>query len=65
MGILNKIALSFVVFFSLCIMINIYLGETERAQSNVVYFLMNGFAYLVSAWELEKDKNKEQNSLAR
>jgi hypothetical protein len=44
-------------------MINTYLGETERAQSNVVYFLMNGFAYLVSAWEIEKDKNKEQDRL--
>jgi hypothetical protein len=42
-------------------MINTYLGETERAQSNVVYFLMNGFAYLVSAWEIEKDKPEEKD----
>jgi len=25
-------------------------------QSNVLYFLMNGFAYIVSAWEVEKEK---------
>lgn len=56
MGVFNKIALCFVVFFSVCVIINTYLGETERVQSNVVYLLMNGFAYIVSAWEVEKEK---------
>lgn len=56
MIIFNKIALSFVVFFSLSIIINTYLGENERVQSNVIYFVMNGFAYIVSALEVEKDK---------
>ncbi|HLO12233.1 MAG TPA: hypothetical protein VK190_08375 [Pseudoneobacillus sp.] len=56
MTIYNKIALFFVILFSVCIIINTYLGETERAQSNVVYFIMNGFAYIISAWELEKEK---------
>jgi hypothetical protein len=56
MMIFNKIALSFVVFFSFSIIINTYLGEKERVQSNVIYFVMNGFAYIVSALEVEKDK---------
>lgn len=56
MTIFNKIALFFVVLYSVFIIINTYLEETERAKSNVIYFLMNGFAYIVSAWELEKEK---------
>lgn len=52
----NKIALSFVVFFSFSIIINTYLGEKERVQSNVIYFVINGFAYIVSALEVEKEK---------
>lgn len=56
MEILNKIALFFVVLFSVVIILNTYLGETERAQSNVIYFLMNGFAYIVSAMDMEKRK---------
>lgn len=56
MAIFNKIALGFVIFFSVCMIINTYLGEAERVQSNVVYFIMNGFAYIVSAWEVEKEK---------
>ncbi|MEH7376253.1 hypothetical protein [Neobacillus drentensis] len=56
MIIFNKIALSFIVFFSFSIIINTYLGEKERVQSNVIYFVMNGFAYIVSALEVEKDK---------
>jgi hypothetical protein len=55
MIIFNKIALSFVVFFSFSIIINTYLGEKERVQSNVIYFVMNGFAYIVSALEMEKE----------
>jgi intracellular septation protein A len=56
----NKIALGFVVFFSVCMIINTYLGETERVQSNAVYFLLNGFAYVVSALEMEKEKTQFQ-----
>jgi intracellular septation protein A len=56
MIIFNKIALGFVIFFSVCIIINTYIGETERVQSNVVYFLMNGFAYIISALEVEREK---------
>ncbi|MFP5114787.1 hypothetical protein ACSU64_20735 [Bacillaceae bacterium C204] len=52
----NKIALSFVVFFSFSVIINTYLGEKERVQSDVIYFVMNGFAYIVSALEVEKEK---------
>jgi hypothetical protein len=52
----NKIALSFVVFFSLSMILNTYLGEKEQVQSNVIYFVMNGFAYIVSALEVEKEK---------
>jgi hypothetical protein len=56
MKILNKIALVFVILYSGFIIINTYLGETERVQSNVIYFIMNGFAYIVSAMEVEKEK---------
>ncbi len=56
MVIFNKIALFFVILYSVFIIINTYLGETERVQSNVIYFLMNGFAYIVSALEVEKEK---------
>ncbi|WP_108669104.1 hypothetical protein [Peribacillus acanthi] len=56
MAIFNKIALFFVVIYSVIIIFNTYLGETERVQSNVFYFLMNGFAYIVSALEMEKEK---------
>jgi hypothetical protein len=55
MIIFNKIALSFVVFFSMSMIINTYLGEKERVQSDVIYFVMNGFAYIVSALEMEKE----------
>ncbi len=54
--IFNKIALSFVVFFSISMIINTYLGEKEQIQSDVIYFVMNGFAYIVSALEVEKEK---------
>ncbi len=56
MTIFNKIALFFVVLYSVFIIFNTYLGETERVQSNVIYFLMNGFAYIVSALEIEREK---------
>ncbi|WHY92406.1 hypothetical protein QNK12_02530 [Neobacillus cucumis] len=56
MAIFNKIALFFVVLYSVIIIINTYLGETERVQSNVIYLLMNGFAYIVTAMEVEKEK---------
>ncbi|SDN72620.1 hypothetical protein [Bacillus sp. OK048] len=56
MVIYNKIALFFVVLFSVVMILNTYLGETERAQSNVIYLLMNGFAYIVSAMDIEKRK---------
>jgi hypothetical protein len=56
MAIFNKIALFFVVLYSVFILLNTYLGETERAQSNFVYFILNGFAYIVSAMEIEKEK---------
>ncbi|MED1470594.1 hypothetical protein [Bacillus salipaludis] len=56
MVIFNKIALFFVILYSVIIIINTYLGETERVQSNVIYFLMNGFAYIVTAMEVEKEK---------
>lgn len=36
--------------------INTYLGEKEQIQSDVIYFVMNGFAYIVSALEVEKEK---------
>lgn len=57
MKIFNKIALFFVVLYSVIIILNTYLGEVERIQSNVVFFLMNGFAYIVSAVEVEKEKH--------
>lgn len=56
MAIVNKIALFFVILYSVIILINTYLGESERLQSNVVVFLMNGFAYIVSALEVEKER---------
>lgn len=56
MIIFNKIALFFVIFFSVCTIINTYLGEHEQVQSNMFYFLMNGFAYIVSAIEVENEK---------
>ncbi|MBO0959589.1 hypothetical protein J1P26_07620 [Neobacillus sp. MM2021_6] len=56
MAVFNKIALFFVILYSVFIMINTYLGESERIGSNVMYFLMNGFAYIVSAMEVEKEK---------
>jgi hypothetical protein len=56
MAIFNKIALFFVVLYSVFILLNTYLGETERVQSNFVYFILNGFAYIVSAMEMEKEK---------
>jgi uncharacterized protein YtpQ (UPF0354 family) len=56
MIIFNKIALTFVVFFSFSIIINTYLGEKDRVQSDVIYFVMNGFAYIVSALEVDKEK---------
>jgi hypothetical protein len=62
MGIFNKIALFFVVVYSVVIILNTYLGETERVQSNVIYLLMNGFAYIVSAMEMEKRKVDLSNS---
>ena len=55
MAIFNKIALFFVILYSVIILINTYLGESERLQSNVMFFLMNGFAYIVSALEVEKE----------
>jgi hypothetical protein len=58
MHIFNKIALFFVVLFSVFIILNTYLGETEQVQSNVIYFLLNGFAYIVSAMELEREKQE-------
>lgn len=56
MIIFNKIALFFVVFFSVVMILNTYLGEKERVQSNVIYLFINGFAYIVSALEVEKEK---------
>jgi hypothetical protein len=56
MAIFNKIALFFVILYSVIILINTYIGESERLQSNVMVFLMNGIAYMVSAMEMEKGK---------
>ncbi|MGV3464859.1 MAG: hypothetical protein ACO1OT_06140 [Heyndrickxia sp.] len=56
MVLINKVALVFVLFYSAIIMVNTYIGESERAQTNVIYLLMNGFAYIVSAMEVEKEK---------
>lgn len=61
MVIFNKIALFFVIFFSVCTIINTYLGEHEQVQSNMIYFLMNGFAYIVSAIEVEKERQLSDN----
>lgn len=55
MIIFNKIALFFVVLYSSIIIINTYLGENERVQSNLIYFFLNGFAYIVTALEVEKE----------
>ncbi|MHC0038108.1 hypothetical protein [Pseudoneobacillus sp. C159] len=57
MIILNRMALCFVVFFSVCMIFNTYLGEKQQVQSNFVYFLLNGFAYIVSAMEVEREKH--------
>lgn len=56
MTVFNKIALFFVIVYSVIILLNTYLGEIERVQSNVVIFVLNGFAYIVSAIEIEKEK---------
>ncbi|WP_078546553.1 hypothetical protein [Litchfieldia alkalitelluris] len=56
MKILNKIALFFVVLYSVIIIMNTYLNDFERIQTNVVILLMNGFAYIVSSIELEREK---------
>jgi hypothetical protein len=61
MLIYNKIALFFVILFSVVMILNTYLGETERAQSNVIYLLMNGFAYIISAIDVEKRKVELSN----
>jgi len=55
-AIFSKIALFFVILYSVFILINTYLGESERLQSNVMFFLLNGFAYIVSALEVENEK---------
>jgi hypothetical protein len=55
--ILNKVALFFVVLYSVFIILHTYMGEYERLQANVTIFLLNGFAYIVSAMEYEKEKN--------
>lgn len=55
MKLINKIALFFVVLYSVVIIMNTYLAEYERLQSNVVMFIMNGFAYIISAVEVEKE----------
>ncbi|MEH7223511.1 hypothetical protein V7112_06795 [Bacillus sp. JJ1566] len=56
MVIMNKIALFFVIVYSGIIFMNTYLGESERVQSNVVIFVLNGFAYIVSAMDIEREK---------
>lgn len=56
MAIFKKIALFFVVLFSVIMIINTYIGDSERVQSNFFYLFINGFAYIVSAMELDKDK---------
>ncbi|MCH1626670.1 hypothetical protein [Fredinandcohnia quinoae] len=61
MIILNKIALFFVVLYSVIILLNTYLGEIERVQSNVMIFVLNGFAYIVSSIEVEREKTLEMN----
>ncbi|MBD8067980.1 hypothetical protein [Bacillus sp. PS06] len=59
MKIFNQIALFFVVLYSVIIIMNTYLGQIDKIQSNVVIFLMNGFAYIVSSIELENEKNPD------
>lgn len=59
MAIFNKIALFFVTLYSVIMIANSYLGENERLQSNMIYFILNGFAYIVSAIEVEKEKEKQ------
>ncbi|MCA1030246.1 hypothetical protein LCL95_04235 [Bacillus timonensis] len=56
MKIFHKIAIFFIVIYSVIIILNTYLGEIERIQSNVVILLMNGFAYIVSAMEIEREE---------
>lgn len=56
MEIFNRIALFFVVLYSVIIILNTYIGEIDKLQSNVMLFMMNGFAYIVSAIEVEKEK---------
>ncbi|MFC4322875.1 hypothetical protein [Litchfieldia salsa] len=63
MKIFNKIALFFVVLYSVFIIMNTYLDQIDRIQSNVVIFLMNGFAYIVSSIEIEKEKQREEVTL--
>jgi uncharacterized membrane protein YqhA len=55
-------ALFFVILYSGIILMNTYLGEKERVQTNVVIFVLNGFAYIVSAIEMEKEKNQLSQS---
>ncbi|WP_449540303.1 hypothetical protein [Ferdinandcohnia sp. Marseille-Q9671] len=62
MAVVNKMALFFVILYSGIILMNTYLGEKERVQTNVVIFVLNGFAYIVSAIEMEKEKNQLSQS---
>lgn len=57
----NRIALFFVVIYSVIIILNTYLSNYDRIQSNVFYFLLNGFAYIVTVMEMEKDKERMNN----
>ena len=61
MNIFNKIALFFVVIYSVIIILNTYLGEIERIKSNVFFFVLNGFAYIVTAMEVEREKHLISN----
>ena len=61
MRIFNKIALFFVVLYSVIIIMNTYLGEVERLQTNVMLLVMNGFAYIVSAIEVERETQHRIN----
>jgi hypothetical protein len=56
MIIFNRIAIFFVILYSVIIILNTYLGEKEQAQTNMIYLILNGFAYIVSAMEIEKEK---------
>ncbi|MDR4886164.1 hypothetical protein RGU12_01220 [Fredinandcohnia sp. QZ13] len=58
MVVMNRMALFLVVLYSGIILMNTYLGETERVQSNVVIFVLNGFAYIVTAIETEREKQQ-------